>query len=255
MGRGYYSVVTAVLLVMNLERTGSMRASCGHCEAGTFCGTDKSHLCSPCPPSSYSSSGGQRACNICTRCEGHFRIKKACSPTHDAECECISGFHCLGSECTKCEPDCKQGQELTKDGCKDCGPGMFNDQEGGTCRHWTNCSWDGKSVLRNGTKENDVLCGPHLASFSPGTSPTPMPAPEREPRHSPQILTFFVALMSAAVLFLLFFLVLWLSVVKWSRKKFLYIFKQRKAMRDTSVHMCVCACVCRLCTQDPGREE
>jgi hypothetical protein len=47
--------------------------------------------------------------------------------------------------------------------------------------------------------------------------------------HSPQILTFFVALMSAAVLFLLFFLVLWLSVVKWSRKKFLYIFKQRKA--------------------------
>jgi hypothetical protein len=34
MGRGYYSVVTAVLLVMNLERTGSMRASCGHCEAG-----------------------------------------------------------------------------------------------------------------------------------------------------------------------------------------------------------------------------
>lgn len=43
-----------------------------------------------------------------------------------------------------------------------------------------------------------------------------------------QILVVFLALMSAAVLFLVFFLALRFSVVKHSRKKLLYLFKRRK---------------------------
>ena len=46
--------------------------------------------------------------------------------------------------------------------------------------------------------------------------------------HSPQIISFFLALTSTALLFLLFFLMLRFSVVKRGRKKLLYIFKQRK---------------------------
>lgn len=47
---------------------------------------------------------------------GVFRTKKVCSPTSDAECECISGFHCLGAGCSMCEEDCGRGQELTGEG-------------------------------------------------------------------------------------------------------------------------------------------
>lgn len=47
---------------------------------------------------------------------GVFRTKKACSSTSNAECECVSGFYCLGEGCNMCEEDCKQGQELTKEG-------------------------------------------------------------------------------------------------------------------------------------------
>lgn len=46
--------------------------------------------------------------------------------------------------------------------------------------------------------------------------------------HNPRIIILFLALTSTTALFLVFFLVLRLSVVKQSRKKLLYIFKQRK---------------------------
>uniref|UniRef100_A0A8C9UVY2 TNFR-Cys domain-containing protein n=1 Tax=Spermophilus dauricus TaxID=99837 RepID=A0A8C9UVY2_SPEDA len=135
MRNGYYNVVATMLLVMNFERTRSVQDLCGLCPAGTFCGKSKNQTCIPCPSNSYSSTGGQRACNICTKCEGV--VKKPCSFTSDTECDCISGFHCLGAGCAMCDPDCKPGQELTADGCKDCNPGTFNDQEGGVCRPWT----------------------------------------------------------------------------------------------------------------------
>ncbi|XP_012517986.1 PREDICTED: tumor necrosis factor receptor superfamily member 9 isoform X3 [Propithecus coquereli] len=179
MGNRYYNMVATVLLVMNFERTRSTQDSCSNCLAGTFCGKNKT--CIPCPPNSFSSIGGQRTCNICRQCKGVFRIKKPCSSISNAECDCISGFHCLGAGCTMCEQDCKQGQELTKEGCKDCCFGTFNDQKHGICRPWTNCSLDGKSVRVNGTKESDVVCGPILTDFSPGTASATMPAPGREP--------------------------------------------------------------------------
>lgn len=47
---------------------------------------------------------------------GVFRTKKSCSPTSNAECECVPGFHCLGAGCAMCEEDCKRGQEPTKEG-------------------------------------------------------------------------------------------------------------------------------------------
>ncbi|CAO2590104.1 Tumor necrosis factor receptor superfamily member 9, partial [Lemmus lemmus] len=149
------------------------------CLPGTFCQKDNP-VCTSCPPSTYSSTGGRPYCNLCRVCAGYFRLKKSCSPTSNAECECIEGFHCLGPKCAKCEKDCKPGQELTEQGCKNCGFGTFNDQNGGgICRPWTNCSLGGKSVLENGTSEKDVICGPALVSFSPGTSLT-VTAPVRK---------------------------------------------------------------------------
>ncbi|KAB1269223.1 Tumor necrosis factor receptor superfamily member 9 [Camelus dromedarius] len=101
MGSGYYNIVATVLLVLNFERTRSTQDFCSNCSAGIF------------------------------------RTKKACSPTSNAECECVSGFHCQGAGCTMCEEDCIQGQELTEEGCKDCSFGTFNDQKHGACQPWT----------------------------------------------------------------------------------------------------------------------
>ncbi|XP_008534686.1 tumor necrosis factor receptor superfamily member 9 isoform X1 [Equus przewalskii] len=253
MGNGYYNIVATVLLVMNFERTRSIRQdSCDNCPAGTYCGKNNNQTCLPCPANSFSNRSGQEACDICKKCEGVFRTKKMCFPTSDAECECISGFHCFGEGCTMCEQDCKQGQELTKEGCKDCCFGTFNDQKSGVCRPWTNCSLDGKSVLVNGTKESDVVCGPTLADFSPGTSFIAMPAPARERGgHNPRIIILFLALTSTTALFLVFFLVLRLSVVKQSRKKLLYIFKQ-PFMRPAQTAQEEDACSCRFPEEEEG---
>lgn len=226
-----------MLLVMNFERTRSTQTSCSNCSAGTFCGENRSQICIPCPPNSFSSTGGQKTCAICRQCEGVFRTKKACSLTSNAECECISGFRCMGSGCTMCVQECKQGQELTKEGCKDCYSGTFYDQKHGTCQPWTNCSLDGKYVLVNGTKDRDVVCGPASADLAPG--------------HTPQIITYFLVLTSVTVLSLLFFLIVRFSVVKRGRKKLLYIFKQ-PFMRPVQTAQEEDACSCRFPEEEEG---
>ncbi|XP_016070037.1 PREDICTED: tumor necrosis factor receptor superfamily member 9 [Miniopterus natalensis] len=226
MGNRYYKLVAAVLLVMNVERTRSMQASCRNCPAGTFCGKNRSTPCLPCPSDSFSSSGGQEACDPCRRCEGVFRTKRACSATSDAECECVPGFRCQGARCAMCELDCPQGQELTTDGCKDCNVGTFNDQKGGTCRPWTDCSLDGKTVLVNGTKASDVVCGPTSGDFSPGTTSTTTRPPAPEPGRGPQISIIFLALALTLVVLLLVFLTLRISAVEQGRKQLLYLLKQ-----------------------------
>lgn len=139
-----------------------------------------------------------------------------------------------------CEQDCKQGQELTKEGCKDCYFGTFNDQKRGICQPWTDCSLDGKSVLVNGTKESDVVCGPTSADFSPG--------------HSPQIIIFFLALTSTAVLLLVFFLMLRRSVAKQGWKKLLYMLKQ-PFMKPVQTVQEEDACSCRFPEEEEGEYE
>ncbi|XP_041508960.1 tumor necrosis factor receptor superfamily member 9-like isoform X1 [Microtus oregoni] len=251
MGNSCYNMVVTVLLVVGTERTRALQDSCAKCEAGTFCEKDNP-VCTSCPPSTYSSTGGQPHCNICKVCVGYFRLKKPCSPTSNAECECIEGFHCLRPECAMCEKDCKPGQELTEQGCKNCGFGTFNDQNGGgTCRPWTNCSLGGKSVLKNGTTEKDVICGPTLVSFSPGTSPTvTAPVRKSERGRSLQILTWLLALTSAMLLFLLC-ITLGPIVAKWSSKKFPYLFKQplKMAVRTAQEED---ACSCRFPEEEEG---
>ncbi|XP_019602237.2 tumor necrosis factor receptor superfamily member 9 [Rhinolophus sinicus] len=255
MGSGYYyNVVAIVLLVMSLKRTRSTQDSCRNCPAGTFCGKNKDPICIPCPTNSFSSTSGQKACDICSQCAGVFRTKKSCSPTSNAECECVSGFHCLGAGCAMCEEDCKRGQELTKEGCKDCDFGTFNDQKHGVCRPWTDCSLDGKSVLVNGTKERDVVCGPTSTDFSPGTSSVTTPIPATEPGHTPQVLVFFLALTSTTTLFLVFFLALHFSVVQQGRKKLLYIFKQ-PFMKPVRTAQEEDACSCRFPEEEEGECE
>ncbi|XP_050009381.1 tumor necrosis factor receptor superfamily member 9 isoform X5 [Alexandromys fortis] len=206
MGNSCYSMVVTVLLVVGTERTRALQDSCAKCEAGTFCEKDNP-VCTSCPPSTYSSTGGQPSCNFCRVCEG----------------------------------------------CKNCGFGTFNDQNGGgTCQPWTNCSLGGKSVLENGTTEKDVICGPTLVSFSPGTSPT-VTAPVRksgEGGRSLRILTWLLALTSALLLFLLC-ITLGPIVAKWSSKKFPYLFKQplKMAVRTAQEED---ACSCRFPEEEEG---
>lgn len=244
-------MVVTVLLVVGTEEVRATRNPCDSCEAGTFC-SKYPPVCTSCPPSTYSSTGGQPNCDICRVCQGYFRFKKHCSSTHNAECECVEGFHCLGPKCTRCEKDCRPGQELTEQGCKNCGLGTFNDQDGaGVCRPWTNCSLDGRSVLKNGTKEKDVVCGPPVVSLSPSTAPTAVTTPERESGERPlQVLTLFLALALALLLFLIF-IILWFSVPKWLRKKFPHIFKQpfKKAIRTAQEED---ACSCRFPEEEEG---
>uniref|UniRef100_A0A8C3VXP7 TNF receptor superfamily member 9 n=1 Tax=Catagonus wagneri TaxID=51154 RepID=A0A8C3VXP7_9CETA len=254
MGNGYYNIVAAVLLVVNFERTRSVQDPCSNCSAGTFCGKNKQELCSPCPSNSFSSTSGQTACDVCRKCEGVFRTKKACSSTSNAVCECVQGFHCLGAGCAMCEEDCAQGQELTKEGCKDCSFGTFNDQEHGVCRPWTDCSLAGKTVLVNGTKARDVVCGPRSADFSPGTPSTTTPVPRRETGHTSHVIVFFLALMSTAVFVLASYLALRFSAVQEGRKKLLYIFK-RPFMKPVQTVQEEDACSCRFPEEEEGECE
>ncbi|XP_021088226.1 tumor necrosis factor receptor superfamily member 9 isoform X2 [Mesocricetus auratus] len=248
MGNSCYSVVVTVLLVVGAEKPRALRDSCDRCEAGTFCKKD-TPVCSRCPASTYSSKSGQLYCNICRVCEGYFRFKKLCSPTSDAECECIEGLHCLGPKCAWCEKDCKPGQELTEQGCKNCGFGTFNDKNGhGACRPWTNCSLEGKLVLKEGTSEADVVCALASVGSSPGAPTTATPARLRKPEGHPwQFLTLFLALTSAMLLLFLILIVLRLLAVKRGRKRLPYLFKQPfKTAQEED------ACSCRFPEEEEG---
>ncbi|XP_015421432.1 PREDICTED: tumor necrosis factor receptor superfamily member 9 [Myotis davidii] len=86
--------------------------------------------------------------------------------------DCPAGTFCGKTKtptCIPCPSDSfsrSPGQEACNlcrrcEGCKDCDPGTFNDQKLGACRPWTDCARAGKAVLVNGTKERDVVCGPH----------------------------------------------------------------------------------------------
>ncbi|XP_005404123.1 PREDICTED: tumor necrosis factor receptor superfamily member 9 [Chinchilla lanigera] len=239
MGSGFRGTVVAVLLLANFERTSCMLDSCGKCPAGTFCAKNKDQPCTPCPVNSYSSTGGQTACNICRKCEGPFRMKKPCSPTSNAECECPPGYSCLGPDCARCHPHCEPGQEFTEEGCKDCYFGTFNDKKGGICRPWTKCSSNGETELANGTKERDVVCGPIPGAFPPGPSP--------------QFFTVLLVLSALAV-FLLIFCLCQCCVIKWSRKKFVYMFKQ-PFMKPVQTAQMEDACSCRFPQEEEGECE
>uniref|UniRef100_A0A8D1IZL4 TNF receptor superfamily member 9 n=1 Tax=Sus scrofa TaxID=9823 RepID=A0A8D1IZL4_PIG len=254
MGNGYYNIVATVLLVMNFERTRSVPDPCSNCSAGTFCGKNRQELCMPCPSNSFSNTSGQKACNVCRKCEGVFRTKKACSSTSNAVCECVPGFRCLGAGCAMCEEYCQQGQELTQEGCKDCSFGTFNDEEHGVCRPWTDCSLAGKPVLMNGTKARDVVCGPRPTDFSPGTPSTTMPVPGGEPGHTSHVIIFFLALMSTAVFVLVSYLALRFSVVQQGRKKLLYIVKQ-PFLKPAQTVQEEDACSCRFPEEEEGECE
>ncbi|XP_054435633.1 tumor necrosis factor receptor superfamily member 9 [Pteronotus mesoamericanus] len=226
MGHRCYNLVAAVLLVMNFKRAQATQDFCSNCPAGTFCGKDKTQICVPCPSNSFSSASGQKACDICRLCEGVFRTKKVCSPTSNTECECISGFHCRGASCIMCEQDCKEGQESTEYGCKDCDFGTFNDGKHGICRPWTDCSLEGKTILINGTKESDVVCAPVPADLSPGTSSAAC-SPLRQNRATgqPAQVRFLLMLVVTALLLLLC-LAVWFFGLRHGRRRLLYILKQ-----------------------------
>ncbi|XP_037354693.1 tumor necrosis factor receptor superfamily member 9 [Talpa occidentalis] len=245
MGNGCYNMMAAVLLLMNFEKTRAVLDYCSKCKPGTFC-METNQTCGYCPEDSFSSTAGQRSCKPCRSCVGVFKVKKACSATSDTECECTEGYRCLGAECNMCAPSCQPGGGAAGAGAcaqgtqlkpsQDCGFGTFRDSRHGTCRPWTDCSLAGKSVLVNGTKDRDVICGPPLAGLSPG--------------HIPRIVIVFLALTSTMVLVLLVLFALRFSAVKHSRKKILNMVKQ-PFMKPVQVAQEEDGCSCRC----PEEEE
>nr|XP_021512014.1 tumor necrosis factor receptor superfamily member 9 isoform X2 [Meriones unguiculatus] len=183
----------------------------------------------------------QNACDKCeagTFCRNHNPVCTSCPPRTYSS----TGGQPKCDICKVCE------------GCKSCGFGTFNNQSAsGVCRPWTNCSLHGQSVLKNGTSETDVVCGPVLVSIFPGTSPTTVPTPERlSGERSMNVLTLFLALTSAVLLFLLF-IILGLSVARWIRKESLYIIKHpfKKAVQMAQEED---ACSCRFPQEEEGEE-
>ncbi|NXX51794.1 TNR9 factor, partial [Tricholaema leucomelas] len=112
--------------------------------------------CRQCPPDTFSSAAGLRACTLCRKCEGPFSYSKRCSSKSDAECTCKSGYRCSGDGCSRCHRSCGVGQEDTGSGCQTCRHGTFNDQPNSFCKNWTKCS--ANQVLEPGTAAKDVIC-------------------------------------------------------------------------------------------------
>ncbi|XP_053307359.1 tumor necrosis factor receptor superfamily member 9 [Spea bombifrons] len=114
--------------------------------------------CKACPPKSYTDQPNDlHYCNRCKRCEGIFQYKELCSPTSNAECECIVGKRCVGENCEQCENiPCSTGQELAGEKCVDCPHGTFNPGIDGPCKPWKRC--EHTNVLVNGTRSSDVVC-------------------------------------------------------------------------------------------------
>ncbi|XP_028920502.1 tumor necrosis factor receptor superfamily member 9 [Ornithorhynchus anatinus] len=254
MGRAFCKLVATVLLVIHL---GAVKAwqDCS-CPAGTFlndtnCGKNKHQVCLPCPPNSFSSTNGQQTtCDRCKKCQGIFQLKRACTATQNAECVCINGYHCSGKECSMCEKDCKEGQELTRKGCKDCGYGTFNNRSYGMCREWTNCSLAGKVVLQNGTQMSDVVCGKVSTDFSPDAFSVTIPSVFVADKDI-QVFTITLALIMASSVFLVLLITFCFCITIWSKKKLPDIFKQT-FIKPVQTAQEEDACSCRFPEEEEG---
>uniref|UniRef100_K7DZ91 TNF receptor superfamily member 9 n=1 Tax=Monodelphis domestica TaxID=13616 RepID=K7DZ91_MONDO len=221
---------------------------------GTDCGKDKNQACIPCPPNSFSSTAGdQRTCDICRRCKGTFRTKRECTPTSNAECECISGLHCSGVGCESCQPDCKEGQESTVKGCRDCSFGTFNDQKQGSCRPWTNCSLNGLVVLVNGTSKTDVLCGPTRTDAPPATTSGTVPAFLVKTDKNQQLVTFTLALVMAVGFFVLLTFSWFYFAIR--NKKKLSFLLQQTLKKPVQIAQEEDACSCGFPEEEQGERE
>ncbi|XP_060115658.1 tumor necrosis factor receptor superfamily member 4 [Heteronotia binoei] len=105
-------------------------------------------LCRPCEEGKYNplfTTWKCQSCAICDPANGLQEVKK-CAPTSNSVCVCLPGYKPATSESNekRCDP---------------CPKGHFSKGGDKTCTAWTNCTATGRQTFREGTKEDDAVCG------------------------------------------------------------------------------------------------
>uniref|UniRef100_A0A8C8SHL2 TNF receptor superfamily member 9 n=1 Tax=Pelusios castaneus TaxID=367368 RepID=A0A8C8SHL2_9SAUR len=250
MGLGHLPLVAVALLVLSLRPAALTPPCLRHCPPDTFLSCEKrsGEICDSCPPNTvFRTAGAHGTCSRCRKCEGKFIYKRNCSPTVDAECECIKGYRCSGKDCSKCVENCGVGEEPTLEGCLTCPKGTFNNQTNGSCRQWTTCL-PGK-VLVNGTDTTDVVCRRDSEIMTPAVPSiiTPIHVQGKD-LQSVTVSIAFTAAIIACVMVLLPFCV---CLRIWDKKKLPTIFKKMKVTPQQSTQE-EDACSCRFPEEEQG---
>nr|XP_056721543.1 tumor necrosis factor receptor superfamily member 9 [Euleptes europaea] len=147
--------------------------------------------------------GPNEKCFPCTICEGEQVYEKECTETANAVCKCI-----------RCE-ECGIGKQRTKEGCRHCPQGTFNNQVNGVCIKWTQCPSD--KIMTPGTEAEDVICMPEFKGPSTAPSPTAPGSDTTEGLAITASIGLTVAVVVSLLLFSIFFSL-------WARMKFPAIF-------------------------------
>ncbi|XP_052040236.1 tumor necrosis factor receptor superfamily member 5 isoform X1 [Apodemus sylvaticus] len=111
-------------------------------------------------------------CHQHRHCEPNqgLQIKKEGTTDSDTVCACKEGQHCTSKECETCvqHTPCGPGfgvvemaTETTDTVCQPCPDGFFSSESSLSekCRPWTRCEDKNLVVLREGTSQNDTVCG------------------------------------------------------------------------------------------------
>ncbi|XP_019367364.1 PREDICTED: tumor necrosis factor receptor superfamily member 4 [Gavialis gangeticus] len=108
-------------------------------------------VCKPCQDGYYKteySEGDCKTCKICNIKKGTTEVKK-CDQTSDRVCMCTKGF----------EPSRFMADGTAPSACSACSAGSFSKGENSKCHPWTNCTASGRTILREGSDKEDVICG------------------------------------------------------------------------------------------------
>uniref|UniRef100_A0AAY4C8M6 TNFR-Cys domain-containing protein n=1 Tax=Denticeps clupeoides TaxID=299321 RepID=A0AAY4C8M6_9TELE len=137
---------------------------CKICKPGNVlvkdCGKDQHALCTPCESGSYVPNSNPASCVTCSTCKG-TQVKRPCTPTSDAVCECIAGFQCGDATCSFCQQKCRVGEERINRTCHDCPNGTFSDRADQKCVPWSSrCLEPNQMVIKGGSRVHDIICGP-----------------------------------------------------------------------------------------------
>ncbi|XP_058265559.1 tumor necrosis factor receptor superfamily member 9a [Hemibagrus wyckioides] len=140
------------------------KVCCEKCNPGNRlvaqCGLDRSVLCTPCKPNTFTVLPLTPYCHRCTQCIDPQVQEKPCNASADTVCGCKSGFRCGDQECTYCIEECTKGQEPTDErDCRKCPDGTFNDKIHSACKPWTKRCPEGEQIIVHGNEFSDIQCG------------------------------------------------------------------------------------------------
>ncbi|VDM33042.1 unnamed protein product [Hydatigera taeniaeformis] len=151
---------------------------CNKCPPGEgmlqLCTNQTQTVCRPCQEGSEFSleASATAKCMQCKQCQElhpFAKVRKHCTPTSDAVCECVSGYffieaHSTCQSCTKCPPGqgAEKPCEWNKNSvCKPCAEGTWSSTDSATdrCQTCRKCK-PGQIEMRPCTATQNTLCCP-----------------------------------------------------------------------------------------------